>query len=635
MIDAALLRFFTRLSLGRGRARVVIIGLLTIGVAAAAVLARSMFTLRDWASPGHPGLLGLGFGFIVFAGGLPAARVLELEAAGYLDHLRLCARPAAATVGALIAGSAWPYLVPAAAILTANVLLAGGAAGSCLVAVFVFVAALDLALMMAIARLRTPPPIAPAEAFAVRPFFLYLAAVAMPALLRLRWPVGDHVTRAELIAFGAAALLLPYMLWRLARRIERPIAPREAKTLRLAADFLARRVPRNGPAELVRQLRSSIVMMSGANLIVLPQVLLAASVVMARRLKIPAPETRAMLMAIPVVLTGASGIAVLARVKQDIQNQSLELALLTPQRREGIALGYFAGLAIPFWVAGLCAAATSMAIDPSIASNTAFWTLMSMAVLFSPAVGLADGLAPRVTEAAFVLTCLTLMLTAFGATFFVREPMHWAKGLPWNLRAAAVIPAAATAALVGIAIGRLQRREGPPLAGGAAVAAIVTLLLMLRLSPGGAFPRLLIGALVLWSPFFSEDRRRPERTWLRIAIGSAAAAAGTALIGSTIGISGASVTMMAAAAALAFATGVLMYEALPIKYFAVPLAMIVAIAIDRPTLEAALVPFRDLLPKPAAPPEIALRDLALVAAAFLLASAAHALAARRAARAAA
>src|SRR6185503_643423 len=175
-------------ALGRGAVRAAIIAGLTVGIAVVATGAHlSLRVVRpsEWKSAGDQGLLAVAFALVVFAASLPPARLLELDAAGFLDHLRMCGRPRFATLAALIAGSTWPYVVSAALLLTINLVFFGGTFGAFAVAALVFVTAVDVTLLITVARMRTQPPVSSAEAFGVKPFFLYVTFFFTMLLMNL------------------------------------------------------------------------------------------------------------------------------------------------------------------------------------------------------------------------------------------------------------------------------------------------------------------------------------------------------------------------------------------------------------------------------------------------------------------
>ncbi|HEV3141833.1 MAG TPA: hypothetical protein VGY57_15010, partial [Vicinamibacterales bacterium] len=444
-------QFFTRLAFGKGVHRTITVLALTVGVAVAAIAAH---LVAPFISPGLRGFTGdrgilfLAYALAAFTSCLPAARVLELEAAGFFDQIRMCGRPSAALLTQLIAGTLWPHAAVVLALLTANVVIFHGAVGTLAVAAGTGVVALDVSLWIAIQRMRSLPPVAIAEANAVKPLFLWVASVVTAPLFSLRWADGNAYARNEVIIGVSAAALLPLLFWRMARRIDRPIAGRPRWQPRLGATRLARMIPRSGPPEFVRQLRSSTALSGGFGVALWPQLGLLGVAIVERRFALPADTRENLFGAIPILIAAASGILVTAMVRQEMQSGTIDLVRLTAQPPETTALGWYAGIAMPSWIAALLAAATVIAISPTLATRVSFWQLFAAAALVSPAIGLADGLAPRRMETLLALAATTLMTVAAGSLFIRHEPLS--NTLPFGMRLTYVIPAGVALVAIGV-----------------------------------------------------------------------------------------------------------------------------------------------------------------------------------------
>jgi len=623
MIDDPHLRFFTRLTLGRGRTRAAMLVALTAGVAAAAVLAHVLepqMGLRPGPWRGDRAVLFVAYMLGVFGASLPAARVLELEAAGFLDYIRLSGWPSHRVLARIIVGTMWPYAVPAAALVAINVILLGAPPLSAPVALLVWIGAMDASLWILVSRMRTLPPVSAMEANAVKPFFVWLSSfVAMP-VFRLGWTSGETVTRAEAIVLTAGVLLLPILWWRVARRLDRPVSARPRWSPPLGAVRLARLLPRDGPPEFLRQLRTAVALSGGFGLVLWPQLGLLAIIIVGRRFQLAAASMEGLLGSVAVLIAATSGLMVAAMAAQEIKSRSIELVYLTGQRSGAIAAGWYTGMAVPAWIAAAATAATATFVAPALGHRQPFWAALVMMMVVAPAIGLADGLSPQITEGLMTAIAIALLIAPLQDMAIQQNVVP--RPLPAALHPGWLIPLAIATAAMLIAAGRLERRRGPYAAGWSGALALAALIVAMRAFPNHGFPRRAVGMMPAFAMFFAVYER-PTAPWKRLAIGAVTAAIAAGALTLQAGFAAADAATTAVAAALAFGAGLLAHEAIESRSIGAVLSFVFAIAMQRPTYGALASILSTLMKAAETPPAILAGDVVAIAIAAAAAWAFH------------
>src|SRR5437660_2131640 len=136
-------RLATRLTLGRGRNLVFLVGVAVYG-------AFVVLTDIDWSKPlpvWRGALYPIVLTILLFTASRFVARLLDLERGGRLDQIRLCGRPPGRILLGFFVGSIWPYIVVSAALFHGAVLQMGWY-GRCTTAriILLFGAAIAVAL---------------------------------------------------------------------------------------------------------------------------------------------------------------------------------------------------------------------------------------------------------------------------------------------------------------------------------------------------------------------------------------------------------------------------------------------------------------------------------------------------------
>jgi len=487
----------------------------------------------------------------------PFARLLDLERTGVLDHVRLCGRPPLRTLLAFAAGSMWPFVALAAALFAVDLLRLEGTAGTIRFGLILFVIVLDLALLtFATGPGRVRDGWVITVGFGMLAFGGYLGVLALEALGYLSPTVFDW--RLQLAALAGAGALPP-SVWMAVRFMRRPARVRSWSRARLTYEVVfARYVPRDGPPELLRRLRSSVGAV-GATTIGAQCVFAVIAMIVARRSRLMYGD---MINALPYIGLPAVAIATAVAVRHEIQSRSIELVRLTPQRPAAIALGWFAGLALPFWTAALFAVVALRVVAADVAQFS--WSLPALALLL-PAVALLEGLELRLpgSYGALFLLVAGLIVEPYIQTLPRLTPIGGipTSTTPWGLHLPLLVPIFVTVVALAAACGRVDRPDGPALAGGAAVAAIAAVALGARLvQPTIAYPRTVIGVLPLFGGLFAEERMPRSAPWLRLGIVAFAAFVSVDLVTAEGRIPMDAALVTGACAAVAVAIGLLAHE---------------------------------------------------------------------------
>lgn len=564
---------YSRLTLGRGwrlLGSVTIVAIGTAGWITLPMFNRSAELVRDAR------FLPLAFLLLMIGPPRGVARLMDLENGGLLDQTRMTGRPSRRVLLMFLIGSTWPFLIASLMLLTQHIRVQADP-GSLVIAAVVFVAAVDVALM----AYGTLPADMTTDSRFFTPLLLIAGFVALNFLVSVEWIRLRAFGRSEARAtFAVVAAALPLVWWLACRRLERPAAKGFRAGARHFLGVVSRLVPRAGAPELTRQLRSGL--LSGGTLATILVAPLSIVLIAMRTTDLVPAQKDAALNAIPFLVSLIAWFAVSSTVRGAIDSGTIDLVRVTPQRAEAITLGWYAGIALPYWIATLLAGAALWLVGdrPTV-------PLAAIAIpLMIPAVSLAEGLQRRRPGTYLWFPLFAAMpLLAYGlyapmllppsiyrhlmevtgtkGTLLPRDvymaalqalpDYEWrtlVPPFPLNLRV--LVPVLATVVALGAAAGRIRRLAGPSLSGPAAAAAVCAVVIATRMMPLTAFPHALAGILVILASFAAEEGAILTRPWTRVGVVAGAAFGAVVLVThqAAISWSGSLVTAIAAASAL-------------------------------------------------------------------------------------
>jgi len=600
------IRLPSRLALGRGW---TVGGAFAMWLGAAFAVATGSIA---WPlTHGRPaGLLLLGMAALVFGATRGVAQLVRLEHDERLNQTRLCGRPPHRILAGFFLGSIWPYAVLGALFVYVHARTSADWT-SIPFAAIVLVAAAD-AVLIAFTAL---PAAVTRDQRVVMPLLLLVggtSAFLFSSAFTDRSSTGDtrRVASALLLA-----IMTPAAAWLAARRIARPSSYTPRASPADPLHRLGRLVPRAGPPELMRQLRQTLA--SGGTLVVMLVTPVAALIVLAW---LPAdPHTPLGLLrifgvseAIPAAAALTAAFALSWAIRQEVESGTRDLVMLTPQRPAAIALGWYVGVAAPFWLAGLAAIALVAGIDRR-AVDVPLWPV-TLAIL-APALALAEVLQRRRTGVYFALAVVMVSVgTAyefaqtegiaerasvrfakahpdqyrftsegfprFRRGFSGQVAWMWGHDMDREMRALpgselrrledpsyryrrvlpAAVPLSAAVFALMAAAGRMRRPDGPSLtAAGICVAACAVGIAALAFR-AAAIPRLYGAILVLIAPFAADEGSWPAAPFGRMRAAGIAAGVGGVLLTAASGIGWRAGGAMTVAAALAAAAAVVIHE---------------------------------------------------------------------------
>jgi hypothetical protein len=400
------LQLHARLFLGTGAQRVLTIALFTLVlIGSAAGLASATLT----SIPGRAafaGALPLALALLVVGPARAIARLFELERIGLLDHMRLCGRRPVRMLTACLLGSAAPYVLLGAAVLSTRL---RQTPDPWMAAFALFVLAMAIALAL-LAYGLLPAAVAPDAQF-MTPLLL-LVGLGIAFSLRTPAWVTNHVLAgaAPIASLGAVAVALPVSAWLACRRLRRPgsSAAYAGPMLR----FGARLLPADGPPEFLRQLR--VAMRSTgtiAALAVAPLTVLAVSALTLH----PGALKEVALTALPYFVLFAGCAAISLTIRTEVASGAVDCVRMSTQRSVSVVLGWYFGLAIPLWTT-LGVTVLTLAAVYAAPTNWSWWLAVLATVL--PALALAEGMAHR-RPGTYV--CLPILLFLLGRTYAVAQ----------------------------------------------------------------------------------------------------------------------------------------------------------------------------------------------------------------------
>jgi hypothetical protein len=411
---------YARLALGRGTQLVLTLAVFfALLVASASGLVSATFVSALPPGPGR--MLGgalPALALLLFAPSRAVARLFELERDGLLDQIRLCGRTPRRMLTASLVGSLTPFVLLSAALLFAR--NPKGDLTVVVLAVAVLCAALTASLLVYGVL---PASAAPQQQF-LTPLFVLVSLAAVVALGLPVWGEPQTITAIGLRASVAVALL-PLSAWVANRRMAHPSyghppasTPRRGVWLRV--------LPRDGPPELMRQLRSALIS-SGTlgSLIVGPLIVVLTATAMRGQ---PLPLETMALNAIPYFLLLSSGVIVSLTIRAELEAGRLDLVRLTTQRAESVVIGWYAALALPTWIAAVLTM-LALVLTRQVAVEWSWW-LPALAIV-APAVGLAEGLCRRRPGVYLVLPLLFFVVAwtyASGQDLRVFD-LNWKRAL--------------------------------------------------------------------------------------------------------------------------------------------------------------------------------------------------------------
>jgi hypothetical protein len=558
-----------------------------------------MLLSRDGPAGGNGNIVPFVVLLLAVAAAAPAVAVAALERSELFDCTRLCGRPPIRILAALAAGWMWPAVALAGVLLGLNQTFWHSSAevASSIVLIFLLTAFIGLVVLACL----------PAHASPIAVSGLLIGGGFIGGFTALLILFETHEIHRLTIIGPAMIVAIPIAFWLASRRLDRP-RPAWGR----GRDFfsrLRRLVPPPGPAEFNRTLRSTVAPAVG--IAIFQSVAIVAVLVFAQRLQASNARDAAIayMVMLPYTSIMVGGLAALASAQRQFGQPGLELVRLTSQRPEAIAFGLYAGNALPFLIVAEAVVAVFRFASPGLfaAGPRAMWLLVAAVGIVVPAVFLADGLDRRWSGRMLLMSPpIVLLLSGFNRLVAGRTVLA-----PWHLHLEAVIPCAAWAIALGVAIGRIRRPVGPALVGPAAAAAIAAIALATAAVPAGAYPRAVVALLLVSGSLFAEDTEPPSAPWTRVAIGAASAAVMVALILQQTDNASASIATTAACAALALGVGLLGHELLA-RWPGVSLALpIVAVAAILRTFTASV------------PPALQPVDVAVLATVFAAACLAH------------
>lgn len=534
------IRLHTRLTLGRGWRLATTIVLWIGGLAYVATAQVSLS--RALLTQPVPPELGFQVALIalIITPARAVARLLDLERGGLLDQTRLCGRSPGRLLAAFIVGSTGPFVL-LAAVLIGNHLRLGGDVRSVALAILVFGGALAGSL---VAYGTLPPAMTPDSRF-MTPLLIIFGVAAFLALNGAVW-VQQLAFRdpAAIATIAVVAAAVPVGIWIAYRRIERSLPDRSRADRAALVGLLARLVPRAGPPEFMRQLRCG--WLSGGAV----PTMVAAPIAMLAGISLDQTESSARwfaLNATPYALLLIGTFATSATVRRELTTTTFDFVRLTPQRPESVVVSWYAGLALPFWIAALVTALILRFAAPD--TYALGWPLVTVGLVL-PAVSLAEALQRR---KAGTFVWLSWLVGASLMPYVIAQSLAWVppsplpsafrtltanqSWTPWGLRPE-LIPVLAAIVAVGVAAGRVRRPDGPALSGPAAAAACFALSLVVGLMAASlgswraiaVFPRVAVGLYALLSLFTAEERDTPTAPWGRLGFLGGAAFIGTVAV---------------------------------------------------------------------------------------------------------
>lgn len=646
---------YSRLALGRGW-RLLGAAIIVVAIATAGWITLPLFEQPQDGGP-DPRFLPLAFLLLMIGPARAVGKLLDLETGGLLDQTRLTGRPPRRVLAMFLIGSTWPFLIASLILLMQHVRVQQDPR-SLLIAALVFAAAVAVSLL---AYGALPAGMTTDSRF-FTPLLLIAGFVSLNFLMLVKWiRQGDFDDSNARVTEAIVAAALPLAWWLACRRLDRP----SARGLRVGAGYflgaVSRLIPRAGPPELNRQFRCSL--LSGGTLATILVAPLSIVLIAMRSSAFDANQRDIALTLIPFLVWLIAWFAVSSTVRAAIDSGTFDLARVTPQRAETIALGWYAGIALPYWITTLLTGAALLVVgdQPTV-------TVLVVALpLMIPAVSLAEGLQRRRSGA---YLWLPLLAAAMFATYSLPRPAlpysifrrllnspgvkgttipsdvidaavralpdyEWRRlAPPFPLDLKVVLPAFATVISLGAAAGRLRRVTGPALAGPAAAAAACAVVIGTRFLPLITFPRLLPGVLALFASFAAEETRIPTPPWTRVAVVTSAAFGAVVLVTreAAIGWSGSLSTAVAAASALGAA--ILVHEMTwqtPVVSLALRFGLFLGVqgwswTTMRSMVSNQLAAIRALAELPAA---LSPREVTLLAAAFGATAVAHTLMRKR------
>jgi len=487
----------------------------------------------------------------------PLARLLDLERVGFLDHIRLCGRRPSRVLAAFLAGSMWPFVLLGAVLFAGDVLYLGADARIVRFALILFVAVLDIALLtFATGPGRVRDGWVITFGFALLAYGGYLGTLALEALGYL---APREFDRPLQIAALVVAIAMPPSVWLALHRLRRPVRPRVRPAGWPAyGRVFARLVPRDGPPEFLRRLRSSLGLVA-VPIVALQAVFVAIALAAARRSH---EMYIGLLAALPFLGLPAIAMAAAMTIRHEIQSRSIELVRLTPQRSRSIVLGWFAGLSLAFWIATLAGVVVLMLLAPGAWRLS--WALPATALLL-PSVAMLEGFDGRLPGSYVTLGLLImgLIVAPYAVTFPSLTPIGGipTNTSPWGLDLSIAAPLVASAVALAASCGRLDRVNGPALTGVPAAIAIAGVALTMRLlKPTIAYPRAAVGVLPFFAALAAAHDPRRSAPWRRMAAIGAAAFVAVDLVAVDGGVPLDAALMAALCAAVTVSIGLLAEE---------------------------------------------------------------------------
>jgi hypothetical protein len=551
--------FFTRLTVRRWRWALLVAGGIYMLVLLSAWSPNSRVRFVSDNAYGNDGFVLVSFFLIIMTGWSPVPAFAALERNGQFDWTRLGGRAPGRTLMMFVAGVVWPMVLVISAVLGINAAAFHGGPAVWWVGAWFFAVALDLALIV----IRwLPVSASPTIFFGL----IALPAVVAPAVALSSWGRVAAVDWRGQLAAAIVLGTLPLAMRLAVGRLARPANRRTWIRLREVTVSLARIVPRDGQAELLRQLRANVTSAAGLGVVL---TIVTAAIATIRWSPFPGVRPFVMYLSItPHVTLFVGALAVMATVGQEIESKTIDLLRLTPQASEAVALGWYGGIMLPFWALALlfATAFNVVASGPLLPlPDVWWWALGGFGILF-PAILLLTAL-QRGVPGGWILSAMVVWIVAglyssqqVARTTFMMRPVANVVVMPWDLNIRLLFPVCATVMALGGASRLIGLAEGPALAGPGAVAAIAVAALAVRIFPVYAYPRVVTGMLPLLAGFLAEDRDAPTPPWRRLAVagGSALVAVSVvtweARVGSDVSI------LTGIAAALALGIGILGHE---------------------------------------------------------------------------